>query len=160
MSLKTRLTKELDALASLAGSGGACQLLRLDVDGGRLEAEMTAVDQLACAFDRTAYVTDKRANASVDDLKQLAEDLASRLTYLLETISPVEIDKEECIVQMRSNPPQKDDDGTKYYELVVSRSEISLCRYAKTPGQPRQLVSASVTREVFARLGRDFVEAA
>ena len=46
---------------------------------------------------------------------------------------------------MRSNPPQKDDDGTRFYELVVSRGELSLCRYAKGPGQPRQIVAAEVT---------------
>ena len=60
---------------------------------------------------------------------------------------------------MRSNPPQKDDDGTRYYELVVARGELSLCRYARPSGQSPTVVAAHVTREVFERLAEDFVAA-
>jgi hypothetical protein len=157
MNMKAQIHTELNRLAALAAGGP--QLLRLDVGDGRLEAELSAIDQLACAFNRFAYKTDKLASASIDELKDIAVALSEQLSYLLESISPVEIDDEACIVQMRSSPPDKDDDGTRYYELVVCRSEISLCRYAKTPSQPRAIVSANVTREVFERLGEDLVAA-
>ena len=40
---------------------------------------------------------------------------------------------------MRSNPPQKDDDGRSYYELLVRRGgEIALVRYRKENGTARQ----------------------
>ena len=160
MSMKSQIHTELNRLAALAGTASGPQLFSLDAGDGRLEAELTAIDPLACAFDHYAYRTSKLANCSIDQLKDVADALSKRLSYLLEAISPIEVDIDECIVQMRSNPPQKDDDGTRYYELTVSRREIHLCRYAKTPGQPRDVVSANVTREVFERLGEDFIDAA
>ena len=85
--------------------------------------------------------------------------VCQQLSYLLESISPIEVDDEACIVQMRSSPPQKDDDGTRYYELVVARGELSLCRYSRAPGQSPSVVEAHVTREVFERLVEDFAAA-
>ncbi len=73
----------------------------------------------------------------------------------------MEVDAEQCIVQLRSNPPQKDDDGTSYYELLVARGgRLSLCRWLKERGQPRRIIPAQVTREVFLRLIADFSAAA
>ena len=92
-----------------------------------------------------------------EQLKKIAEQLSARLTYLLEPISPIETDAQGCVVQMRSNPPHKDADRTSYYELLVSRSgELSLCRYTRPAGAPRQLIAAHVTREVLLRLAADF----
>jgi hypothetical protein len=87
--------------------------------------------------------------------------LASKLTYLLEPISPIETDAHGCVVQLRSNPPQKEDDRTSYYELLVSRSgELSLSRYSRAVGQKRDVVPAHVTREVLVRMAADFAGAA
>lgn len=155
MDLKSQIHTELNRLASLAATGP--HTMRLDLSDGRLEATLTQIDQLACAFEHFAYKTDKLASATVDGLKDVANALSTRLSYLLESISPIEIDDDACIVQMRSNPPQTDDDGTRYYELVVSRGELNLRRYSRPSGQLRKIVSANVTREVFERLGEDFV---
>jgi amino acid transporter len=63
-------------------------------------------------------------------------------------------------VQLRSNPPQKGEDGTSYYELMVRRGgDVTLSRYQKKSGQIRQIVPANVTREVLQRLAEDFVAA-
>ena len=99
------------------------------------------------------------ASATVDQLTDIAKTLSKRLGYLLESISPMEVDEGACVVQMRSNPPHKDDDGTRYYELVVARGELTLCRFARVSNQPRTVVAANVTREVFERLVEDFVAA-
>ena len=89
-------------------------------------------------------------------LKIKAEQLSARLTYLLEPISPIEIDSQGCVVQLRSNPPQKETDCTSYYELLLSRGgEISLCRYTRAVGQERKPIPAQVTREVLVRLAGD-----
>lgn len=159
MTLKAQIHTELNRLASLAGTGNAPHLLRIDSGNGHLESELTAIDPLACAFNRFAFKSDKLANSTIDELKDVANALSAQVSYLLESISPVEIDDESCVVQLRSNPPQKDDDGTRYYELVVARSELTLLRYCKTPGQPRAIVAANVTREVFERLADDFAAA-
>ena len=160
MTLKARIHTELNRLGSLSGSTSAPQLLKIDTGGGYLESELTTIDQIACSFDRFSLKTDQLASSTIDELKDIANSLSQQLSYLLESISPIEIDDEACIVQMRSSPPEKDDDGTRYYELVVARGELSLLRYCKTPGQPRSIVAANVTREVFERLADGVVAAA
>jgi hypothetical protein len=78
----------------------------------------------------------------------------------MEPISPIEIDAQACVVQMRSNPPQRDDDGRTYFELLVRRGgEISLCRFRKENGAGRKPITATVTREVLVRLVGDFCAA-
>jgi hypothetical protein len=75
----------------------------------------------------------------------------------MEPISPIEFDAQGCVVQLRSAPPQRDDDGRSYYELLVRRGgEISLARYRKDNGGSRRQIAATVTREVLVRLAGDF----
>ncbi len=157
MNVKERVRTELNRLASQASS--ASHSMRLQLADGTLSAEVAQLDALACAFETFSYKTDKLADVSIGELKEVANQLSQRLCYLLETISPIEIDDEACVVQMRSNPPQQDDDGTCYYELVASRDELALRRYHRESGQPRSIVTAQVTREVFERLAEDFVGA-
>lgn len=156
MSLKNRIHAELDRLGPLASGSGTSQFLNVDLDNGKLSCHLTAIDQLACAFEQFTVEAPLLASAELSDLDRVALRLSQRLGYLLETISPVERDKDGCVVQMRSNPPQKDDDGTSYYELVVRRGELALCRYSKSSGQVRRVIPSNVTREVFCRLADDF----
>ena len=149
--------KTKTALASLGRFSSGPITLSVDDANQRLTSDLAALDTLAVAFESFAVATDALAGATVDQLKKISEDLSRRLSYLLEPISPVEVDAQECIVQMRSNPPAQGDDGTSYYELLVRRGgELRLSRYAKTPGDPRRVVPAQVTREVFLRLVGDF----
>ena len=158
MSWKNRLQTELTALAQLGvGSGG--DQLRVDVPVGRIECALVSVDAVGCSFDEVSLVTSQLANHSTDQLKAVSEKLSQQIRYLLEPICPIEIDPAGATVQMRSSPPQQDDDGTKYYELLVRQGGLSLRRYARAKGQPRQSVSANVTREVLVRLASDFVDA-
>ena len=91
-------------------------------------AEIDECDRLACAVRKFTFVTDRLAGADVERLRKISQALSSRLTYLLEPIGAVEIDADSCTLQMRSTQPQKDDDGTSYYELLVRRGgEIGLC---------------------------------
>ncbi|HEY2841203.1 MAG TPA: hypothetical protein VGJ26_18750 [Pirellulales bacterium] len=136
---------------------------KLDVSEGRqrLTSELAAVDSLAVGFTTFTLATDSLSGATTDELKRLGEKLSARLTYLLEPISAIEIDREGCVLQMRSNPPQRDDDQTTYYELVLRRGgEMRLSRYSKAPGDARQKTIATVTREVFLRLVADFAAVA
>lgn len=131
--------------------------LEITEDTRRVSCEIVALDSLACAFMHVTVHVDALAGASIDKLKRVGEELANKLTYLLEPIHPVEVDAEQCIVQLRSVPPDRDDDGTSYYELLVRRDgDLNLCRYAKQPGDQRRQVPAHVTREVIARLMSDF----
>jgi len=138
--------------------GGPC-LLTLTTAEGEFTANLETIDQLACTFTKLQLQADRIAAASIDELEAIAADLSSRLTYLLESISPVEIDTDRCIVQMRSDPPEQNDQGTFYYELVVRQGAIELCRYQKSPGDVRKTVPATVTGEVLERLAEDLVAA-
>lgn len=154
MTLKEQLKQELTSVAPFSLGE---YLLSVDDGLRQLSCQLTALDSLACAFTRLSLRADRLSTLSSEQLKKTAEQLSARLTYLLEPISPIEVDGQGCVVQMRSNPPQKEADSTSYYELLVSRSgELSLCRYTRTVGQPRQTIPAHVTREVLARLANDF----
>jgi hypothetical protein len=154
MTLKSQAQNALTGIAPFAQGS---QSLAVADAAGRLTAEIVALDALALAFEHVTVTANALASASIDRLKQVADALSKRLTYLLEPISPIEVDADQCVVQLRSNPPQRDDNGTRYYELLVRRGgEISLRRFQKQPGGVRQAIPAQVTREVFLRLVDDF----
>ncbi|HEX3870815.1 MAG TPA: hypothetical protein VHV77_10285 [Pirellulales bacterium] len=129
--------------------------------GQRFECDLAALDVIGCAFERFALQSDKLQSAEIDVLRDVADDLSKRLTYLLEPIQAIEVDSQQCTVQMRSVPPSKTDDRTSYYELLVRKGgELILRRWAADYGSGRQVILAQVTREVFLRLVRDFSAAA
>lgn len=127
----------------------------------RFRCDLTAMENLACSFSRFEITNSTWDKAPIGHVKQIAENLAKKLTYLLEPIRPIETDAEQCIVQMRSNPPRRNEDASVYYELHVGRGGVlSLCRYEKHPGDVRRAIPIQVTREVFRHLIADFVAAA
>ena len=158
MTLNEQLQQALIAMPQFSSGEQS-----IDVsDGGQhLRCQLTALDSLACSFTRLALRAGILSNRSTDELKRIAEQLSAKLTYLLEPSSPIETDAQGCVVQMRSNPPQKEADRTSYYELLVARTgELSLVRYSRAVGQPRESIPAHVTREVLCRLASDLSAAA
>jgi hypothetical protein len=152
MTLQAQFESELKNLAT-----GGAHALSLRADPHELTCDVVEHDSLAVSFNSLRLATSQLAEASVARLERISKSLAERLTYLMEPISPIETDAEACTVQLRSNPPQRDDDGRAYFELIVRRGgELSLCRFRKEAGQARQPVPATVTREVLVRLVGDF----
>jgi hypothetical protein len=152
MSLSSKL---LDELRASAGQGGRS----ISVSEGQrvVRCEAAQCDPLAVTIEDLALDTPELANATIPQLQAASRDLAARVNYLLEPIAPIETDATGCTVQMRSNPPQKDDNGWRYYELLLRRGgSAALCRYEKQPGQPRIRVPAALTHEVVGRLVDDF----
>jgi hypothetical protein len=149
------------ALSNLSSFSQAAQIIGAAEGGQHLTAKLTGLDALALAFEHITLASNALADAPIEQLKKVADALAKRLTYLLEPISPIEVDADQCIVQMRSNPPQRDDNGTRYYELLVRRGgELSLRRFQKQGAGQRREISAQITREVFLRLVGDLSDAA
>ena len=108
------------------------RILEVEQQGNRLACTLVALDSLACAFTSLVPRSDRLAGSSIERLKTVAGNLAGRLTYLLEPISPIETDVDRCMVQLRSTPPKKQLDQVDYYELLVTRSgELSLARYSR-----------------------------
>lgn len=157
MNLKDQLR---DALAALPPFAAGREVVELADGPRRLRCELGGLDTLGCSVEQLAVAADRLSAASVDQLRNISSELTRKLTYLLEPVALLEVDADRCSVQMRSSPPQKDDDGTRYYELLVERGgQVSLCRYQKQPGQPRCRVPAQLTREVLLRLAGDFERA-
>lgn len=155
MSYHDEIELALNA-AVVAGSRDMCA----SADNGRLEVTIANADKMSVAFTSFAFHSDRLANAETAQLSRIADTLASKLTYLLEPLRVVEIDGNAGAVQMRSYPPYQRDKQTKYYEVLVQRGgSISLVRYERQPGEPRQPIAAHVTEEVFYRLADDFAAA-
>ena len=153
MNWQTTIDRELDRIAQAGQLTRGSAPLSLDVPHGCLRCELAAVDTMGCAFQQLWLETDALAQATVGQLRHLAQRLTARLSYLLEPISNLELDAEGFAIQLRSSPPQQDEGGRRYYELTARRGgEIRLCRYVKQTGQPREMVLTNVTREVLRRL--------
>jgi hypothetical protein len=138
------------------GNGSA---ITLDVDDSprHLHCDIVERNSLAVSFNQLRLDTAELATADAAKLERIGKALSAKLTYLMEPISPIEFDSQGCVVQLRSSPPQRDDDGRAYYELLVRRGgEISLSRYRKDNGGSRRQIAATVTREVLLRLANDF----
>ncbi|TWU21247.1 hypothetical protein [Bythopirellula polymerisocia] len=127
-------------------------------DGLRtIRCKVLQCDPLGAAISDLVLETGELATADIAKLETASKSLCGRVTYLLEPISPIEIDSTGCVVQMRSNPPHKDDNGLKYYELTLRQGgSVSLTRYEKQPANSRLPVPATLTHEVLSRLVEDF----
>jgi hypothetical protein len=152
MTLQIQFEQELTKL----GSGGPA-VVAVNEAPRQLTCDVVERNPLAVSFNQLRLATTELASAGAADLERIGKVLAARLTYLMEPIAPIEIDAAACVVQLRSNPPQRDDDGRSYYELLVRcGGEISLTRYRKENGGARRQIAATVTREVLLRLAGDF----
>jgi hypothetical protein len=152
MKLQHQFEQELLNL----GEGGPATVAVND-SPRQLSCDLVERNALAVSFNQLRLATDELASADAAKLERIGKALAGRLTYLMEPIAPIEIDAAACVVQLRSNPPQRDDDGRSYYELTVRRGgEIALSRFRKDSGDARRPIAATVTREVLLRLVGDF----
>jgi hypothetical protein len=152
MKLHTDFERELANL----GDGGAATLA-VEARPRTLTCDIVERNSLAVSFNYLRLATEGLASADATKLESIGRALAAKLTYLMEPIAPIEIDTDACVVQLRSSPPQRDDDGRSYYELLVRRGgEVALHRYRKENGDARRPIAATVTREVLLRLVGDF----
>jgi hypothetical protein len=145
-------------LAGLQAAVGQRHQCLSAVEGSRsVRCDADECDPLAVTLINLSLDTAELASVTPFELQAASADLAKRVNYLLEPIAPIELDAQGCSVQMRSNPPQRDDNGRRYYELLIRRGgSIALCRFEKLPGQPRTRVPAVLTHEVVGRLIDDF----
>jgi hypothetical protein len=158
MTLRQQLSQELSRLVGAPAPG---TVTVSDASGVRMQVDFTAVDSMSCSFSQIELFVPTLQNAQFDALRNWADSLSQRLTYLLENIGPLEYDPAAGQVLIRSAPPDKLPDGTQYYEIVLSShtgGNFSLRRYRSTKGQPgRTAVDITVTHEVLLKLADDLV---
>jgi len=161
MSLRSQLAQELQSLIGV--QGGAVAALT-DPTGLRLEVRFTAVDSMSCCFSELQLHVPALQQAAFDVLRNWADSLSKRITYLLEQIGPLEYDPATGQVLIRSVRPDQLPDGSQYYEVVLasqSGGNFTLKRYRSTKGQPgRAPVDITVTHEVLLKLVDDLVDTA
>jgi len=152
MTLQNQFEQEL-----LNSGGGGPATVAVSDSPRHISCDVVESNSLAVSFNQLRLTTSELASADAAELERIGKALAGRLTYLMEPIAPIEIDASACVVQLRSSPPQRDDDGRSYYELIVRRGgEIALSRFRKENGDSRRQILATVTREVLLRLVGDF----
>src|SRR5262249_44148854 len=98
------------------------------------------------------------AGAAPPDLKARAEQLAARVTGLLEPLSLLEVDAAQGVAQLRSDKPGHWGDGQFYYEVLLHAGGGTSVRRYQAPGkdQPRrQQVPFTLTHEALAKLVTD-----
>lgn len=161
MSMRPQLALELQRLVGVPGG----TLVSLSGPGGlRLQIDFAAVDSMSCCFSELQLFVPALQQAAFDVLRQWADDLSRRITYLLEQIGPLEYDPAAGQVLIRSVRPDALPDGSQYYEVMLSShsgGNFSLRRYRSTKGQPgRAPVDITVTHEVLLKLVDDLVATA
>ena len=159
MSLRNEIASELNRLI---GTTSPATVTATDASGLEMRIDFTAVDSMSCSFLQIELFVPHLRQAAFDALKQWADSLSKRITYLLENIGPLEYDPDAGQVLIRSTSPSQLPDGTQYYEIVLSTrsgGNFSLRRYRSTKGQPgRDVVDVTVTHEVLLKLADDLVD--
>lgn len=124
-----------------------------------LQVDFTAVDSLSCSVEELRLSVPSLSTAGLDKLKEWAQSLCQRVTYLLENIGPLEFDQNGNQVLIRSTPPHQHPTGTQFYEILLqSRSggHFVLRRFSAVQGhQGRNQVEMQMTHELLSRLVDD-----
>ncbi len=161
MKFSIQLSNELNKLIGFSQRQPKIVVMH-GADGMTLDVEFTAVDSMSCAFREVRLRVPSLIDAEFDVLKQWAEELGKRVTYLLENIGPLEFDPANKQVLMRSTPPGKKADAKNFYEVLLqaqSDGNFTLRRFEARKGRPgRDRVDMQTTHEVLTRLVDDLVE--
>ena len=149
-------------LSQLAASGSGPTTVSVSEGGVSVDVELSAVESLGCQVARVLVSAPSLGSAAVSTLQKWSDELAKRITYLLESLAPLETDEEAGQLLMRSASPQQLPAGRQYYECVlagVANGTVSFQRYEATKGQAgRSPVDMVLTRDVLGRLVFDLVD--
>lgn len=132
-------------------------------EGGLLlRCDLHGAERLGCALSRLELVEEAAGALENSEVLARAERVCDKVTYLLEPLAPIEVDRIHGKVLVRSRVPKIEGDARAYYELVASADgRMSLCRYHYRPQErKRSLVDFALTGEQLALLVDDLVLAA
>jgi hypothetical protein len=159
MSLSQKIVAALDAAQTPGAVPGA---VAASEGGHDLTIDVTACGPVGFAFSKLAFSTPDRAGLAPEALRDWADRLASRITYLMEPLVVVEHDPLSGEVELRSELPTARGAVRSYYEIVLSHeARLSLSRVAfDDASRHRHPAHCQMTREVLERLTDDLVTCA
>ncbi len=151
-----------DEVRKLAGHAGpAAKTVAIAAGSVDLAVDVTAADSMSCSCREIRMRVPALSGAGPDVLKKWAHDLCSRVTYLLEQLGPLEIDSEGKQVLIRSKSPDKRDNSTTFYEVLLQSQGaglFTLRRYRRdSQGAPREHVDLRTTHELLEKLADDLI---
>lgn len=158
MTLSSQLNQEIQQLVGQQFSP-ARTVSVIDPRPLELQIDFAAVDTISCSVEELRLSVPSLSSSGLDQLKQWAESLCQRVTYLLENIGPLEYDQNGNQVLIRSTPPHQHPTGKQFYEILLqSRSggHFVLRRFRSVQGQQgRSQVEMQMTHELLSRLVDD-----
>jgi len=161
MSLKDLLSHELSRLVGYASTSTKTISLA-GPDQVHFALDFTAVDTMSCSLAEIRVLVPALANAKFDVLKEWAQALSKRITYLLEHIGPLEFSPDQGQVLIRSTPPDQQPNVTQFYEIRLQSQaggKFTLRRFRAEKGSPgRKAVDIQLTHETLYKLVNDLVE--
>lgn len=125
-----------------------------------ITAQVVAIQSFGCAIDQIELQASHLTNASMDVLKKWANALCQKVTYLLESLGPLEFDEDGQEVLIRSVPPSPLPSAKRYYEIrltTLGMGRFTLGRYEAVPGLSRSRQPLELGIEQVVRLGNDLV---
>jgi hypothetical protein len=133
-----------------------------DSDSRVLGIGFVTVDTMSVAFESMTLHVPQLVGHESSVLREWADALSQRVTYLLENIGPIEIDESKREILIRSTPPVKSGGATQFYEVLLgaqANGTFLLRRYRSETGQPgRQSVDIQLTHETLRKLVGDLVD--
>lgn len=166
-TLTPDLTLELQKLSGLSVSTPQSSTLttadpRNPSDTMEVRLDFLEVDRMSCALQELRLNVPSMSGATPVLLKQWADALCQRITYLLENMGPLEFEPDAGQVLIRSVTPSQTTGKRLFYEVMLhsnSGGSFSLKRYESIKGQPgRTVVRLHLTHEVLSRLIDDLLE--
>jgi hypothetical protein len=108
-------------------------------DGIRVRCEMSEANRLGCALTHLEVAKDTRAVVEMPELAKRLDGLCEQVTYLLEPLQTIEVDRQANAVLVRSREPRRRPDGVSYYELIADNAlHVSLRRYSYSPAEKKR----------------------
>lgn len=133
------------------------------IDQLRLVAEIENFDKYSILLKKVELHNSKTADMGKhisDHLRKRAQFLADKIKYLLEDLALIEMDEVNHKAQLRSVRPDKQDEMTSYFDLVLhGNAKITFMRYQyNNDAKDRTPISFSLTKEILQRLLDDLAE--
>ena len=161
MNLTSQLTNEIKQLVGFSSSTPR-RVEVSDVALRVLGVDFVAVDTMSCAFESLTLHVPDLVGHELSVIKEWANGLSERVTYLLESIGPIEIDESGNQILIRSTPPDRTGNTTQFYEVLLSaqaNGTFLLRRFRTETGQVgRHSVDIQMTHETLNKLIIDLLD--